>query len=188
MADWTDIAGFLVPLLILVAIYILKSRSKGRANPQIPSSAKVPALSSLPILSITATNILLDSNLRLRPSVRTLLQQLSRKACIYVIVIVDSISEMWAIRSQISHEFHNVIDDDHILYSQTPFGRASMARQLEVATHLDFDPEVIHQVSIFHNAVLIGRGATTPHAKAEAESLEQFVATGDRTIFPFLCI
>jgi hypothetical protein len=187
MSDWSDIAIIVVPLLIAFAIYVLAFGGKGQSNPSAPP-AQTPPLSSLPIVSITATNILLDSQLRLRPSARAMLQQISRTACVYVIVVVHDLGEMRAIHSQVAREFQNAIGDDHILYSQTALGRASMARQLEVAAHLDFDPEVIHQVSVFHSAVLIAREVSTQHAKAHAATFEQFVTTADHTIFPFLCV
>jgi hypothetical protein len=182
---WSDFAVFVVPFFLALLLYIFVSGAKKSPPPNPSRTAQ--ASPSLPIVSITANRILLDSEWSLSPSNRAIIESLSKRSTLYVIAIVQSMAEMRGIREILNREFEGIIPDDQILFCQTAMGRASMARQLEVTVHLDFDPETIRQVAIFHGAVLIAeKGVNAPAAACVCESLEQFANGKMKSLFPAL--
>jgi hypothetical protein len=183
--DLTDVLVMGIPILVAVIVYFCMQRP---ANTPPPSRARVtePKLSRIPIVTITANSILLSPDGQLQPSTRTALAKLSRTVSVYVFVVVADFEEQRAAEQQIAAQFKDLVDPEQILYCQTPTGRSSMARQLEPALHIDYDPETLHLVSIFHPSVLIGGGAESPYAAAQFGTFEEFVSNGSRAQFPFL--
>jgi hypothetical protein len=179
-----DFVILLVTLIITFAVYTL---TLGKERHTKHSDSLPVSLSSQSIITITANDILLDSNFVLNPITRKLLWSLSQRACVYVIVVVGNMNQMRVIRSSIIDEFKNVVNEDCILFCQTALGRSSMVRQLEPIVHLDYDPQVVHQVSIFHRAVLIADSqVSSPHALCQCSSFVGFMETQLQRLFPIL--
>jgi hypothetical protein len=183
--SWVDFAVFFIPLLIAVLVYTFVNGMKKPSQPKFSRPAqKIPAL---PVVTIAANHILVDSNWKLSSTNRAILESLVKRCSLYVIAVVESMSEMSSIRESFTREFEGIIPDTQILFCQTAIGRASMARQLDTRVHLDFDPEAIFQVSIFHKAVFIGtKGVSAPAAVCACESLEQFVNGRMKALLPEL--
>jgi hypothetical protein len=182
---WSDLAVIVIPLFIAILVYVFVN---GMKKPR-PSSPLRPshAPPSLPTVTIAANDILVDSKWTLLPEARPIIESLAKRTSLYVIAVVRSFAEMRSARELLGRELDGVIPDDQILFCQTALGRASMARQLEVHLHLDFDPEAVRQVAIFHSAVLIAaRGVSAPGAACTCESLEQFTNSRMRSLFPAL--
>jgi hypothetical protein len=183
--SWVDIAVIAIPLLIALLVYALVNSTKkpGSSAPVAPS----PSASALPTVTITANQILLDEAWAVVPRVRGVLDALAKRSSLYVIVCVESMAQMRELRPIVERELDGVVSTDQILFCETNVGRASMARQLEVLVHFDFDPEAIRQVAIFHKAVLVAhRGAYAPEAVCACESLEEFAAGRMKALFPAL--
>ena len=179
MADQlTDFAIIVIPALVALLVYTLAC---GARKPRSQSSAqkkeRTVNLSQRPIVTIAANNILLDDNYKLNDASRAALELLVKKACVFVFVQVNDREQQSEVEKSVSEQFAGIIDFDSILYCQTSVGRASMARQLETVAHFDFDPEAIHQVSIFHKAVLIAPSyVDCHHATWQAQSFSEFMA------------
>jgi hypothetical protein len=183
---WVDIAVIVIPILIAVIVYALVNGSKKNPIPTKPNPLS-PASPTVPTISIAANNILLDSDWSLSSATRVMLEQLARRSILYIFVAVTSMDEMRARRDSVQREFDGVVPADQILFCQTAMGRASMARQLEVLFHIDYDPEAIHQVAIFHKAVFIGgHAAAAPAAICACETFEEFIGGPLVVKFPML--
>ncbi|KAK8844917.1 hypothetical protein M9Y10_021090 [Tritrichomonas musculus] len=184
MAALSDILILVVPLIIAVIVYlqICRTRSKPSVSTEHEESKQ---LSKLPIVTITANEILLDKDMKLLgDGTKPALEMLSKHACIFLFVMVDKQEEADALRQPLAKQFEGVIDPEHILYTQKELGRASMSRQLESVAHFDYDPEVVHQTSIFFNTVLIAPpNVESPHAKWKASSFKDFITSGNTEFF-----
>jgi hypothetical protein len=152
-----------------------------------PTEPTIDGPLNSPIVSITANQILLDRQWRLDARTRPALRVLSKHASLFVIVIVRDCAHLESLHSNILNEFKGELDLSQILFCQTAAGRASMVLHLEARAHFDFDPDVIHQVSLFQKTVHIAPEQTrSPHTIWAAESLDQFLCCQSREFFQFL--
>ena len=175
--SFADFAIIAIPILVAVLIYTLACGARKSGSPSASQKKeRTVNLSKLPIVTVTANDILLN-NYKMNEDARAALERLTEKACVFVFVIVRDLQHQTEIEEAVTEEFNGVIDSDHILYCQTALGRASMSRQLEAVAHIDFDPETVHQVSIFHKAALIAPSyVESPHAAWKSQSLTEIVA------------
>jgi hypothetical protein len=179
-----DFAIFIVTLAIAFTVYAFVFRRKRSAKSVQRLNV---ALSSMPIVTIAANHILLDSDFKISSSARKMLSRLSQRACIYVIVMAANMDQAQLLRDPIINELKKVLSEDRLLFCQTAIGRASMTRQLEPIVHFDFDPEVVHQISFFFNAVLISSAQVdAPHALCQCRSFEEFMGKHLQRLFPIL--
>ena len=182
-----DLVVVLVPMLIAVIVYVFACGTKKRSSTVATKGERDVSLSKLPIVTITANHVLLDDNLEMNRSTSAALELLTKRACVFVFVVVKDMEEQERIKDQINKQFEGLIDEDNILYCQTPMGRASMSRQLSAVSHIDYDPEVIHQIAIFYKAVLIApRNVESPHAAWRCESFSEFMTNGNTEFLELL--
>ena len=187
MGDSTDFLVIFVPIVIAIVIYMLVYGVKKPSGAQATKVDREVSLSPLPIVTITANHILLDDNLKMDDQTRSALELLSKRACVFVIVVVEDLAEQKRIEGEVASAFSGIIPEMNILYSQTAIGRASMARQLSAVSHFDFDPEAIHQVAIFFKSVLIApRAVESQHASWRAESFGDFIESRNAEFFELL--
>ncbi|OHS96403.1 hypothetical protein TRFO_37479 [Tritrichomonas foetus] len=105
---------------------------------------------------------------------------LSKHACIFIFIDVKDQEEADALLEPLKKEFEGIVDGDHILFSQTEMGRASMTRQLDSSAHFDFSTEVTHQASIFMNTILIAPDSVeTTHFKWRGTNFKDFMTNGN---------
>lgn len=184
MAELSDILILVIPLFFVILIYLQMCRTRTTKN---SSSLKkeVKQLSSLPIVSITANDILLSKDMKIvDEGTKLALEMLAKHACIFLFVIVNNQEEADNLLEPISKEFEGLVDPDNILFTQTQLGRASMARALESLAHIDFDPEVVHQTSIFINSVLIASPEVdSQYAKWKGTTFKEFITRGSTDFF-----
>jgi hypothetical protein len=165
---------FLVGLTIAVitCIYLWKRRISRYSNASKQTSTE---LADSPIVTVTASTILLDSHMKMIAGAKAALEDLTKQVCVFVIVPVRDGSQMNALQSQMKIEFQGVIPCDHILYAQTGLGRVLMARQLEARAHFDFDPDVIQEASLFMKTVLIASSCEVSNSQGwKANGFEEF--------------
>ena len=188
MVALSDILIFAIPLLIILVFYLQSYRGKSQnqsASKEKKRSAE--SLSKLPIVTITANNILLDNSMKMNPGNKLALEMLTKHACVFLFVIVKDQDEANELNEKMAKEFEGLVDPDHILYTQTEIGRASMSRQLEPVAHFDFDPEVVHQTSIFISTVMIAPdNVDSPHAKWKSNNFKDFMTNGNTEFFNLL--
>ncbi|KAH0788931.1 putative transmembrane protein [Histomonas meleagridis] len=148
MEAQSDFLIIVIPIIFIVIIYLIACRSKGGKS-NMTNLENPTKFSRLPIVTITANNILLDENMKLTEQARSALVTLAKKASIFIFILVKDQEEVNRISDSMVQEFSGLVDKEQILYTQTEEGRASMSRQLEPAAHIDFDPEVVRLTSIF---------------------------------------
>jgi hypothetical protein len=170
------IEDFAILAITLLIAFLVYTRTIGRKVPiRFGAPPSVPA-SPRPIVTIAANDILLDADFRVRPPARAHLRELSKRACVYLIVVVRDRAHADSVRAQLLRELDECADADCVLFCQTAVGRAAIARQLEPALHLDFDPAVVHEVALFFRAVLVARaGLSSPHAVCHCLSFAEFM-------------
>ena len=182
-----DLLVIIVPILIAILVYTLAFSGSKPANVVAAKGERDVALSKQSIVTITANHILLDDNLEMDGPTRASLELLTKRACVFVFVVVKDLEEQERIQERIAKQFEGLIDPDSILYCQTAMGRASMSRQLDAVSHIDFDPEVVHQVAIFHKTVLIApKTVDSPHAAWRCGSFSEFMTNGNTEFLELL--
>lgn len=180
MGGLADLAFFVVPLVVIVMVYHLFCRETKTPRAAPNQNELETKVSNRSIVTITANEILLNADMMLIDSARSALEKLSQKACVYVIVVVSSMDEQKAVEPSMLSQFDPIIGNDRVLFCQTSLGRASMSRQLGPVAHVDFDPEVVHQVSIFHRAALVSTSdAISQHAAWRHTSFSDLVSSPD---------
>ena len=138
----------------------------------------------LPNITICGNEILLNSNNEIEQNIRSSLEILKKRSNLYIIINVKDEVELKECEEKIINEFKGLIDSNNILFSQNSIGRASIARQLEPIAHFDFDPETIHQTSIFIPSIYIGPDyIECPYAKWSCNSFFKFITNGKTDFF-----
>lgn len=183
-----DVALIAIPILVAVLIYTLACGARKSGSPSTAQKReRTVNLSKLPIVTITANDIILDENYSLKSQSREGLELLANRSCVFVFVVVRDYQHQTEIEEHVTQQLDGIVQADHILYCQTALGRASMSRQLEAVAHIDFDPEAVHQISIFHKAVLIAPSyVESPHAAWKSETLGEFMTKTSGEFFQLL--
>jgi len=187
MSNLLDISIILIPLVLIFIVYHLVCGNKAPVNRETNNAEPAKTITQSPVVTITANYVLLDDSMKMDEGTKMSLQILAKRACIFIFVVVKDKDEANQLKPIIAAEFDGVIEPNRILYCQTAFGRASMARQLEPVAHLDYDPEAIHQASIFFPTVLIAPNELeSPHAKWKSNSFRSFMTSGNTDFFNLL--
>jgi hypothetical protein len=187
MAGVNDLLFTLLGLAIasVVLFFVCWLRRRPRAGSG--KSVRRAVLSTLPIITVTANHILLDSYLRMDKVTRLALELLAKRACVFLIIAVTDELEVNSIRANITSQFAGLIPADRILYSQASLGRVLMSRQLEAVAHIDFDPEVIHEASLSLKTVLIAPSdVISTRANWSSANFKDFVTNGNTDFFDLL--
>jgi hypothetical protein len=155
MPGWKEALFPLVGLItvVIVCIFVCYFYWRRRRRSRKPSRRAI--LSNLPIVTVTANNILLDSLFQMDRITRLSLEILVKRACVFLMIAVKDESELDAIRGPVISQFRGLIPPSQILFSQISLGRVLLARQLEAVAHIDFDPDVVHEASLFLKTALI---------------------------------
>lgn len=185
MDDQSDFLTILIPVLVVLIIYFISRKAKGNTDASgTDTSVKNRKQNQIPIVTITANNILFDNSMKMDGKTRSALELLSKHACIYIFILVDGFEEMKRIKEEMEKEFEGIVDKEHILYSEKVEGRQSLARQIEPVAHIDFDPEIVHLTSIFIPTVLIAPSSVEcKYAKWQSESISDFLTNGNTDFF-----
>lgn len=187
MSEYNDSILFILPLAIAAIIYFFFiSRGKGSKSEEQNKDA-VPTITTKPIVTITANYVLADENWNISNGTRMALEILSKRTCIFVFAIVKDKDEAALAKKLLSERLNGLVEPSHILPCQTAMGCASMARQLDSSAHFDYNPEAIHQASIFITSILIAPPSVeSPHAKWTNSSFEDFITGGNTEFFSIL--
>lgn len=184
MVNFYDAMMFTIPLIAISIVYFIFFNKK---EDKPKTTVKEPVRTILPIVTITANNILLDDNMKIIDGIKDAFDILAKRASIYIFVVVKDMDEAKDLREKIVEEFNGILSGNHILFCQTPIGRASMARQLEAVAFFDYDPEGVHQASIFMPTVLIAPESTeSQFAKFRHSSFVDFMTNGQTDFFNIL--
>lgn len=185
MDEQSDFLTIIIPIIIVFVVYFISCKLRGNnTGGKTRAPVQIQKRNRIPIVTITANNILLDSDMRMNEKTRSALEDLAKRACIYVFILVKGIDEMKQIKEKMDAEFEGIVDKEHILYSEKPEGRQSMARQIQPAAHIDFDPEIVHLTSIFiPTAFIAPSDVKCKFAKWQSESICDLLANGSTDFF-----
>lgn len=129
-------------------------------------------------VTITGNKILFDSNFNMIDPDETLksLKILGESSNIYVINHVSSKSDYDMFKEKVEKQLESCVNPNHILFSQNPFGRASIARAVKSVVHFDYEPEGTKQASLFIKVCSISK---EKHDRAEWHYTSFNNAVGD---------
>lgn len=186
MSEINESVYFVLALAIFAVVYYFFLGPGKKANNE-DQNKEVKTIASKPIVTITANHVLVDDDLNINEGTHMALEILAKRACIFVFVIVKDKEESIHCKQVLSEKLAGLVDPNHILPCQTPMGCASMARQLESTAHFDYNPEAIHQASIFIPSILIAPPTVeSPHARWSNPSFENFMTNPNTEFFSIL--
>lgn len=180
-----DDAVFVTALLLIVVLFYFFGHtvcfSVGRLNGAAGGLQHNMAQVGRPV-TVTANNILFDSDFIFIPETKQVLEQLSDVMTIYLIVQVANAEAVTSTRGIVDKSLADIIPSDRILFCETAVGRSFMARQLEAALHIECDPDVAHLNAIFCPTALISSNGECPSARFRAASLRELFAIHGRSL------
>lgn len=147
MDQWLPIIFLTLLICAISFIYFFAKKSKPQSFLSI--STFFSTSSNLPILTITANSILLDSNYHLLPNIDTFLMELFNNFVIYIFVEVKDDQHLTHVENDVYSAFQNIISKENILFCQTSIGRSPMCRQLESNLHIEYDIDAARLNSIY---------------------------------------
>lgn len=169
-----DSIFIMIPFAVVILVFFLCNKDK-KSTLQI-NRQKELSISAKPIVAIYANDIIVDRNMVASQETLEALQSITSKVTVFLFVVVKDQSEADALSHSMEAQFSGIIEPGHILYCQTPEGRASMARQLEAASIIDSDVEVLHLTANFFHGVLIAPpDVSSQYAYWQASSFIEFV-------------